>query len=120
MSEELTKSIQGLIDSGKGDTKRLHEILHTLKQGSPLYLSDFRYLESLKSNQTQEPKDKTDLMTSSTPPSLDDVELFSMNKNYFKELKEDGDAMIILRTRLANSEISIEEFRAIKKALKDA
>ena len=119
MSEELTKSIQGLIDSGKGDTKRLHEILHTLKQGSPLYLSDFRYLESLKSNKVQEPEDNTALRKS-IPPSLDDVELFSMNKNYFKELKEDGDAMTILRTRLANSEISIEEFRAIKKALKDA
>lgn len=119
MSEELIKSVQGFIDSGKGDQKRLHGILNTLKQGSPLYLSDFRYLESLKSHQIQEPEDKT-VKKSSTPPSLDDDELFSINKNYFKELKEDGDAMTILRTRLANSEISIEEFRAIKKALKDA
>jgi len=47
LSEDLIKTVQKLIDSGKGDSKRLHEIFNVLKQGTPLYLSDYKYLESL-------------------------------------------------------------------------
>lgn len=122
MSEEIIRSVQNLINSGKGDSKRLHEILNTLKQGSPLYLSDFRYLESLTSNQTQQrPENKADRGKPSVQRyGIDDSSLFSANKSYLKELREDEDAISILRNRLASGEISIEEFIAIKKAIREA
>ena len=51
MSEDLIKSIQELINSGKGDTGRLRYILHTIQNGKNLYNSDRKYLEKLFSVQ---------------------------------------------------------------------
>ena len=46
VSNELIKSVQELINSGKYDTGRPQYILHTLMKGKILYLSDQKYLES--------------------------------------------------------------------------
>jgi len=113
MSEDMLKSIQNLIDSGKGDLKRLTEILNTLKQETTLYLSDYKYLESLFS-QKEETQSKTDL------------------KNKVKKIKQEvntkqktssknvtNEALSVLKTRLAAGEITLDEFQAIKKILKD-
>lgn len=47
MSYELIKSVQYLIDSGRGDHDRLTYILNTLKERKYLYLSDQKYIENL-------------------------------------------------------------------------
>ena len=109
----MIKSIQNLINLGKGDRDRLTEILNTLKQKTPLYFSDYKYLEDLLS-QKEETQSKTNL------------------KNEVKEIKQDvnpkqktssknssNEALSILRTRLASGEITLDEFQAIKKILKD-
>ena len=109
----MIKSIQNLINLGKGDRDRLTEILNTLKQKTPLYFSDYKYLEDLLS-QKEETQSKTNL------------------KNEVKEIKQDvnpkqktsstnssNEALSILRTRLASGEITLDEFQAIKKNLKD-
>ena len=108
----MIKSIQKLIDSGKGDLKRLTEILNTLKQETTLYLSDYKYLENLFSKKEETPS-KTDL------------------KNKVKKIKQEvntkktssknvtNDALSVLKTRLATGEITLDEFQAIKKILKD-
>ena len=109
----MIKSIQNLINLGKGDRDRLTEILNTLKQKTPLYFSDYKYLEDLLS-QKEETQSKSDL------------------KNELKETKQDvkpkqktssknsiNESLSILRTRLAAGEITLDEFQAIKKILKD-
>ena len=109
----MIKSIQNLINLGKGDRDRLTEILNTLKQKTPLYFSDYKYLEDLLS-QKEETQSKADL------------------KNELKETKQDlkpkqktssknsiNESLSILRTRLAAGEITLDEFQAIKKILKD-
>jgi hypothetical protein len=47
LSYDLIKSIESLIESGRGDTKRLEYIISTLRERKYLYLSDQKYLESL-------------------------------------------------------------------------
>ncbi len=118
MSEDLIKTVQKLIDSGKGDSKRLHEIFNVLKQGTPLYLSDYKYLESLtraieeqrqisESNEEDRSKNKKQNKKSET-----------IKKS--EKIQSKGDtALKILKNRLAAGEITIEEFRALKKVLKE-
>lgn len=108
----MIKTIQNLIDSKKGDKKRLDDILNTIKQGTPLYLSDYKYLENLNSENEIQNENVPDV-PQVTP--LVDTDAFSSEDNL-----KDNDAMTILKTRLANGEISVEEFRTIKKALQDS
>ena len=60
MSEEIIKKVQGLIDAGKGDSERLHNILNSLQNEQPLELSDKEYIEHLSST---EPETKYDSIT---------------------------------------------------------
>ncbi|MGI0069206.1 MAG: hypothetical protein ACREAN_03010, partial [Nitrosopumilaceae archaeon] len=56
MSEEIIKKIQELIDAGKGDSERLHNILNSLQNNQPLELSDKQYIESLSLTDESEMK----------------------------------------------------------------
>ena len=101
MSEDLIKSVQELIESGIGDSKRLQSILNTLNQEAPLYLSDYKYLQSLMSNLTQEKESKKETDSSKSA-----------------EISDEDYNILVLKNRLAKGEITIDEFRALKKALK--
>jgi len=113
MSEDMIKSIQKLIDSGKGDLKRLTEILNTLKQETTLYLSDYKYLENLFSKKEETPS-KTDLKNKVKKKKQ---EVNTKQKTSSKNVT--NDALSVLKTRLATGEITLDEFQAIKKILKD-
>lgn len=114
MSEDMIKSVQDLIDSGKGDPKRLTEILDTLKKKMPLYMSDYKYLESLtsKKDETQ----KTDLKN-----KINEIkqEAKTLKKQKTKSENTTNASLSILKTRLASGEITLNSFKAIKKTLKD-
>jgi len=47
MSEDLTKVVEELISSGKGDLTRLQNILELLRRGTPISDSDQDYIESI-------------------------------------------------------------------------
>ncbi len=100
MSEELLRTVKNMIASGKGDAKRLREIMNTIKEGSPLVMSDYRYIESLTSqdggSQSQENKD--------------------MPRQQTHHTKRD-ESIEILRIRLAEGQITIDQFKELKKAL---
>ena len=108
----MIKSIQKLIDSGKGDLKRLTEILNTLKQETTLYLSDYKYLENLFSKKEETPS-KTDLKNKVKKKKQEVNTKKTSSKNVT------NDALSVLKTRLATGEITLDEFQAIKKILKD-
>jgi|SRR3990172_9571933 len=112
MSEDMIKSIQKLIDSGKGDLKRLTEILNTLKQETTLYLSDYKYLENLFPKKEETPS-KTDLKNKVKKKKQEVNTKKTSSKNVT------NDALSVLKTRLATGEITLDEFQAIKKILKD-
>jgi hypothetical protein len=118
LSDDLIKTVQKLIDSGKGDSKRLHEIFNVLKQGTPLYLSDYKYLESLtraieEQRQIAESKEK-DRSKNKKQNKKSEIGRKS------EEIQSKGDtALKILKNRLATGEITIEEFQALKKVLKE-
>lgn len=117
MSEDLIKQVQRLIDSGRGDSTRLHEIFNIIKQGSPLYLSDYKYLESLsadveKFKQESESDEKKESKNKSQKKSE------RMKKADKIQSKEDT-ALKILKNRLASGEITIEEFNVLKKIIKE-
>lgn len=113
LSEDLIKTVQKLIDSGKGDSKRLHEIFNVLKQGTPLYLSDYKYLESLtkaieeQQQISESEKDKSKNKKSETIKKSEKIQ------------SKSNSALKILKNRLAAGEITIEEFQALKKVLKE-
>lgn len=114
MSEELIKKVQQFIDSGIGDKGRLSDILKVLNQHKPLYLSDYRYLQSLSSEVETEPNEK--FPDKIRPDDKVKQELDTIAKPPLG----DENPMTILKERLANGEISIEEFKTIKKALEEA
>jgi len=104
MSEDLLMTIRGLIASRKGDTKRLRGIIETIKQGNPLLLSDYRYIQSLTSE--------------------DSGQRLAENKSDDRASKEDkpkpnkrDESLNLLRIRLAEGQITIDEFRELKEAL---
>ncbi len=113
MSEYMIKSIQHLIDLGRGDPERLTEILNTLKQKAPLYFSDYKYLEDLLS-QKEEPPSKTDLKN-----KVKEIKQAVNTKQKTNSKNSTNEAFSILRARLAAGEITVDEFQAIKKILKD-
>lgn len=129
MAEELIRSVQNLLDSDKGDQKRLLDILNTLKQGATLYLSDYKYLESLTSNSVQNDEERQETSESKKRKIVKEIrhEANTMIKNQGKTesleeftSSENEDVLMILRTRLANGEITIDEFRSIKKTIKSS
>src|SRR5690242_4010721 len=70
MSEETVKKIQELIDAGKGDSDRLHNILNSLQNGKPLESSDQQYIDGLS---LTEPEAKYDSITfENTSESIDE------------------------------------------------
>ncbi len=117
LSEDLIKTVQKLIDLGKGDSKRLHEIFNVLKQGTPLYLSDYKYLESLTraiDEQRQIAESEKDRLKNKKQNKKSETDKKS------EEIQSKGNsALKILKNRLATGEITIEEFQALKKVLKE-
>jgi hypothetical protein len=119
MSEDMIRSIQKLIDSGKGDLNRLHEILNTIKQKTPLYLSDYRYLENLFSQKEEselkaEEKSKKKESKKEVKKETKDVKPKEGPK------KASSGALAILKNRLALGEITLEEFQALKKIIQES
>ena len=104
MSEDLLKTVRDLIAFRKGDTKRLREIIETIKRGNPLLLSDYRYIQSLT--------------------LADSEQQLTENKSDDRASKEDkpkpskrDESLNLLRIRLAEGQITIDEFRELKEAL---
>ena len=112
MSEDLIKTVQKLIDSGKGDSNRLHEIFNVLKHGTPLYMSDYKYVESLIKTLEEQEKINSEKETKSKNNK-------EKNKKPEKVQSKGNTALKILKNRLAAGEISIEEFQELKKVLKE-
>jgi hypothetical protein len=98
MSEDILKTIKSLLATGMGDSKRLREIIETIKKGEPVVMSDYRYIQTL----TDVPKGK-------------EGEQQSPNVNPNKR----DTSLELLRVRLAEGQITIEQFRELKKALID-
>ena len=118
MSEDLKKTVQKLIDLGKGDSDRLHEIFSVLKLGTPLYMSDYKYVESLiKTLEEQEQKSETEIKSKK---KKDQNKKSEKDKEPEKVQPKDEYALKILKNRLASGEITIEEFQELKKVLKEA
>jgi hypothetical protein len=113
MSEDMIKSVQNLIDSGKGDPKRLSEILDILKKKTPLYMSDYKYLESLALQQ-DEPQSELNTKVKEIKQEAKKLK----KQKIAPEIPVDV-SLSILKTRLASGEITLDEFKAIKKTLKD-
>ena len=98
MSEDILKTIKSLLTSGKGDSKRLREIIETIKKGESIVMSDYRYIQTL----TEASKGvEGEQQSPSIKPSKRDTSLE------------------LLRVRLAEGQITVEEFRELKKALTD-
>ena len=110
LSEDLIKTVQKLIDSGKGDSNRLHEIFTILKHGTPLYLSDYKYVQSLIKTHEEQIKSEKEIRSDSYK---------SQNKKSEKVQSKGDNALKILKNRLASGEITIEEFQELKKVLKE-
>jgi|SRR5690242_9231728 len=112
MSEDLIKTVQRLIDSGKGDSNRLHEIFNVLKHGTPLYMSDYKYVESLIKTLEEQEQIKSEKETKSKNNK-------EKNKKSEKVQPKENNALKILKNRLAAGQITIEEFQELKKVLKE-
>jgi len=95
MSEDILKTIKNLLTSGKGDSKRLREIIEVIKKGEPVVMSDYRYIQTLIESSKG--------VEGEQPPII-------------KQSKRDT-SLELLRVRLANGQITVEEFRELKKAL---
>lgn len=96
MSEDILRTIKNLLASGKGDSKRLREIVETIKKGEAVVMSDYRYIQTL------------------TEEASKGVE--GEHPTIIKPGKRDA-SLELLRVRLAEGQITIEEFRELKKAL---
>jgi hypothetical protein len=118
LPDDLIKTVQKLIDSGKGDSNRLHEIFNVLKNGTPLYLSDYKYVESLiKTLEEQEQtKSEKEIKSKNTKRQNKKSET---SKKLEKVQSKGSSAIKILKNRLAAGEITIEEFQELKKVLKE-
>lgn len=97
MSEDFVKDVKTLLASGKGDTKRLREILDLIKQKNPVYMSDYKYVQSLISEESQE----------NTPET----------RSKIPEWVKTESPIELLRIRLAEGKITVDEFRELKKAI---
>ncbi|MGI0046022.1 MAG: hypothetical protein ACREBB_02375 [Nitrosotalea sp.] len=98
MSDDLLKDVKSLLASGMGDEKRLRDILDCIKQKNPVYMSDYKYIQNLVSEASREGKtETTDVKTEA-------------------RLK---DPLALLRIRLAEGKITIDEFRDLKKTISE-
>ncbi|MDE1813152.1 MAG: hypothetical protein KGH87_03390 [Thaumarchaeota archaeon] len=95
MSEDMLKTIKGLLASGKGNPKRLREIMETVKNDEPIVMSDYRYIQ--------------DLIESHNSTEIEQPQVTAQPKK--------DTSVELLRIRLAEGQISIEEFRVLKQAL---
>jgi len=95
MSEDILKTIKNLLTAGKGDSKRLREIIDVIKKGEPVVMSDYRYIQSLT--------ESSKVVEGEQPPNI-------------KPSKRD-ESLELLRVRLAEGQITVEEFRKLKKAI---
>ena len=91
----MIKTVKGLLSAGRGNQKRLREIIETVKNGEPIVMSDYRYIQNLLES-----------------PNSTDVEQVQSAP----QPKRDT-SLEVLRVRLAEGQISIEEFRVLKQAL---
>ncbi|HJT09946.1 MAG TPA: hypothetical protein VJ771_04105 [Candidatus Nitrosotalea sp.] len=98
MSEDFSKEVKRLLAAGKGDAKRMREILEMIKRNDPVYMSDYKYIQSLISEESE--KDKTE------------------NKDASSDIKLE-DPLALLRLRLAEGKITIDEFRELKKTISE-
>jgi hypothetical protein len=95
MSEDILKIVKNLLTSGKGDSKRLREIMEVIKKGEPVVMSDYRYIQSLtESLKVVEGEQSPSIKPSKRHESLE-----------------------LLRVRLAEGQITVEEFRKLKNAI---
>ena len=101
MSEELLRAVKNMLASGKGDANRLREIMSTIKEGEPLLMSDYKYVENLISQNV-------------APQQQENSEMPRQNTSQIKD-----ETLEILRIRLAEGHITIDEFKELKKALID-
>ena len=91
----MIKTIKGLLSAGRGNPKRLREIMEIVKSDEPMVMSDYKYIQNLLDS-----------------PDATDVEQVQA----IPQPKRDT-SLEVLRVRLAEGQISIEEFRVLKKAL---
>ena len=97
----MLRTVKNMLASGKGDAKRLREIMDTIRGGEPVLMSDYKYIESLISqNAETKPEEKVDIPRPQT-----------------RQIKDES--LEILRIRLAEGQITIEEFRELKKTISD-
>lgn len=94
MSEDMLKTIKGLLAEGKGDPKRLRAIIEVVKSGEPVIMSDYRYIQNLLESPSVPQNEQPRPIAAKRDTSLE-----------------------VLRVRLAEGHISIEEYRALKQAL---
>ncbi len=97
MSEDLLRDVKTLLASGNGDAKRLCEILNSIKQKNPVYMSDYKYVQSLISDESKENRSET-------------------GSKMLEKAKIDN-PLDLLRIRLAEGKITVDEFRGLKKAI---
>jgi len=95
MSEDILKTIKGLMASGKGDSKRLREIIEVIKKGDPMVMSDYRYIQTL-----------TEFSKGTEG-----------EQGQIAKLGKKDESLELLRIRLAEGQITVEQFRELKKAL---
>ncbi len=96
MSEDFVKSVKNLLASGKGDPSRFREILESVRQGNPVYMSDYKYVQSMLS-----------VESGTTAKETGDLA---------REAKLE-DPIGILRIRLAEGRITVDQFRDLKKTI---
>jgi len=118
LSDDLIKTVQKLIDSGKGDSNRLHEIFNVLKNGTPLYMSDYKYVQSLIKILEEQEQIKSEKEIKSEK-NQEKNKKSEINKKSEKGQSREDSAFKILKNRLASGEITIEEFQELKKVLKE-
>lgn len=98
MSEDFVGLVKILIASGHGDLKRLLDIMEIIKQGKPVCMSDYKYVQNLSDGEMER-------------ETLEKSSLISESKG--------GTALDLLRIRLAEGKITIGEFRDLKKCITD-
>ena len=118
LSDDLIKTVQKLIDSGKGDSNRLHEIFNVLKHGAPLYMSDYKYVQSQIKTLEEQEQIKSEKEIKSKNNREKNKKSETSEKSEKIQSREDS-ALKILKNRLASGEITIEEFQELKKVLKE-
>lgn len=113
MSEDMIKSVKVLLVLGNGDPSRLREILNTLQKQTPLYFSDYKYVEDLLSQRAS---------TLDQPKSKDGpkkIKKIVNTKQKVPQKRPVSQALSILKARLASGEISLDEFQSLKKILEE-